>query len=333
MLKKSLSLILVYVLILAVGCTKAPQVEMSKTNIVCTTFAAFDWVRSITKGAADVEVSLLGGGQDLHSFQPGAKDIADIHNSKLTLCLGGQSDLWVKDVENNQGEVLAIFDVVGRENLIVPNHHHGDGHDHHDHEFDEHIWLSLKLAKESVVGICEKLCQGDPENEMLYRANTEEYCKALEDLDKRYQEAVESSKNRTVVFADRYPFAYMMRDYGIECYAAFDGCSADTDATFETVLELADAVKNNNKKTVAVLENSNEEIVRAINNALRGKELNYTPTDEVEQYFEIIDGIEGRTVLSAAMDSMQTMAKSDVENKSYVDIMEKNLDALKMALR
>lgn len=310
MLKKSLSLILVCVLILAVGCTKAPQVEMGKTNIVCTTFAAFDWVRSITKGAADVEVSLLGGGQDLHSFQPGAKDIADIHNSKLTLCLGGQSDLWVKDVENNQGEVLALFDVVGRENLIVPNHHHGDGHDHHDHEYDEHIWLSLKLAKESVVGICEKLCQVDPENEMLYRANTEEYCKALEDLDKRYQEAVESSENRTVVFADRYPFAYMMRDYGIECYAAFDGCSADTDATFETVLELADAVKKNNKKTVAVLENSNEEIVNAINNALGGAKVG-----------------------SAQMDSMQTMAKSDVENKSYVDIMEKNLDALKMALR
>ncbi len=310
MLKKSLSLMLICVLVFAVGCTNAPQVEAGKTNIVCTTFAAFDWARSITNGVADVRVSLLGGGQDLHSFQPGAKDIADIHNSKLTICLGGQSDLWVKDVENNQGEVLALFDVVGRENLIVPNHHHGDGHDHHDHEFDEHIWLSLKLAKECVVGICEKLCQVDPQNEQLYRANTTEYCKALEDLDKRYGEAVESSADKTVVFADRYSFAYMMQDYGIECYAAFDGCSADTDATFETVLKLADAVKSNNKKTVAVLENSNEEIVRAINNALGGAEVG-----------------------SAQMDSMQTMAKNDFENKSYIDIMEKNLGALKMALR
>ena len=310
MLKKSLSLILICVLIFAVGCTKAPQIDENKTSVVCTSFAAFDWVRNITRGVTSVGVSLLGGGQDLHSFQPGAKDIADIHNSKLVICLGGQSDLWVEDIENIEGKTLALFDVVGRENLIIPSHDHHEGHQHADHEFDEHIWLSLNIANACVEGICEKLCSIDPGNDDIYRANTKNYCKKLEDLDEKYQKAVDSSESKTVVFADRYPFAYMMQDYEIECFAAFDGCSADTDATFETVLELADAVKSHDKNTVAVLESSNDEIVRAIRNALNGAEVN-----------------------SAQMNSMQTMLKEETSMQSYIDIMEKNLESLKMALR
>lgn len=309
MLKKSLTLMFVCVLVIAVGCTKVPQVETGKTNIVCTTFAAFDWVRNIARGVEGVKASLLGGGQDLHSFQPGAKDIADIHGAALVICLGGQSDLWVEDIENIQGKTLALFDVVGREKLIIPNHHHHEGHEHHDHEFDEHIWLSLKMAKVCAEGICEKLCELDPENKEIYRVNTAEYCKKIDDLDERYAKVVENSAGRTVIFADRYPFAYMMQDYGMECFAAFDGCSADTDATFETVLELADAVMSNNKNTVATLESGNGQIPTAINNALSGAEVG-----------------------SAPMDSMQAMSKQDAEKESYIDIMEKNLESLKMAL-
>ena len=309
MLKKSLSLILICVLIFAVGCTKAPQIDENKTDIVCTNFATFDWVRNITRGVEGMDVSLLGGGQDLHSFQPGAKDIADIHNSKMVICLGGQSDLWIEDVEKNGEKTLALFDAVGRENLIIPNHDHHEGHHHSDQEFDEHIWLSLKMAKVCVEEICEKLCSIDPDNEEIYRANTESYCKELDALDIKYTEAVEDSESRTVVFADRYPFAYMMRDYDIECFAAFDGCSADTDATFETVLELAGAVKKYNKKSVATLEGTNSQIVIAINNALGDAVVN-----------------------SAQMNSMQTMLKQNAEKESYIDIMEKNLESLKMAL-
>ena len=310
MLKKSLSLLLICVLIFAVGCIKSPQIDENKENIICTNFAIFDWVRNITRGVGSVDISLLGGGQDLHSFQPGAKDIADIHNSKLVICLGGQSDLWIEDMEKNNEKTLVLFDVVGRENLIIPNHDHQEGHHHSDQEFDEHIWLSLKMANACVWGICENLCEIDPENESIYRANAESYCKELDELDIKYTEAVENSESRTVIFADRYPFAYMMQDYGIECYAAFEGCSADTDATFETVLDLAAAVESYGKKTVAVLEGENSQIVMAINNALEDAEVN-----------------------SAQMNSMQTMSKEDTVTGSYIDIMEKNLESLKMTLR
>lgn len=200
-------------------------------------------------------------------------------------------------------------------------HGHGDAeeadaHEAHEHgdaeepEHDEHVWLSLKNAKTVVDAMAGELAKIDAEHADAYAANAKAYDAKLVELDGKFDKAVKSGAKDTVVFADRFPFRYLVDDYGLNYYAAFVGCSAETEASFETVAFLAKKVDELGLSSVFTIENSDQEIAKTV-----------------------IENTEGKNQQILVMDSLQSVKDSDVEaGKTYLSAMEENLDVLTKGL-
>ena len=347
-MKKLLSLILILSLALGLltGCWTASAKEADTTpklHIVTTIFPIYDWVMNVLgEQAASAEVTmLLDNGVDLHSYQPTADDIIRIFACDLFLYTGGESDEWVADAlqeaTNKNMVVINLMEVLGdsvKEEEIVEGMEHDHGHeeDHdseeeqeheenHDHEedhghehveteYDEHVWLSLKNAAVLCRAIADALGQIDGENTALYAANADAYIDKLNALDAQYQETVDAAAHHTLLFGDRFPFRYLMDDYALDYYAAFAGCSAETEASFETIIFLAGKLDELGLPAVVQIESADGSIARTI-----------------------VENTQSKDQQILRMDSIQsTTAKDVADGASYLSIMEKNLDVLKAAL-
>ena len=216
-------------------------------NIVCTTFPQYDWTKNLIVGMEDqYEVKLLlNQGTDMHSYQPTAEDVVVISECDLLIYGGGESEEWVldaiKESDNNEMRTLCLMEAA-HENVkeeVVVEGMQSNGEEEEEESAtiggDEHIWLSLKNAKLLVTAIEEEIVQLDPKNRNLYDNNLESYVNQLDELDKEYEEAVANATYKTVLFGDRFPFLYLMEDYGLSYYAAFSGCSAETEASFDNI--------------------------------------------------------------------------------------------------
>lgn len=317
------------------GCGKQNDTNQTdKLIIVTTIFPEYDWVREILGEKADnAEITmLLDNGVDLHSYQPTADDIVKISDCDLFIYVGGESDEWVEDALRNAAnrnmKVINLLEVLGdsvkteeivegmqeeeHEHEDVEEHEHEDAEEHeHEEEADEHVWLSLKNAKMLVRVISKALQELDPDNKDIYAANADAYVKKLSALDTEYQAAVDAASNKTILFGDRFPFRYLVDDYGLRYYAAFVGCSAETEAGFETISFLAKRVDELKLPCVLTIEGAQHKIAETVVRNTTAK---------------------NQRVLT--MDSMQSTTSKDVKNgTTYLSVMEKNLSVLKEALR
>lgn len=321
-MKKILALLLALWIPAAVLSGCAPQDDSAasnKLNIVTTIFPAYDWVREILGDETDrAEITmLLDSGVDLHSYQPTVDDIVKISDCDLFLYVGGESDGWVddalKNAPNKERKVIRLLDVLG-DSAKAEETVEGMQEEEHDHEeeaeYDEHIWLSLKNAQVLVAAISEALQETDPARKDTYAANAAAYAEKLSALDGEYRAAVDSGKYKTLLFGDRFPFRYLADDYGLDYYAAFPGCSAETEASFETVSFLAGKMEALGLPCVLTIEGTQHKIAETIvqNTAQKNQQI-------------------------LTMDSMQAVTANDAASGvSYLSIMEKNLSVLKKAL-
>ena len=321
-MKKILALLLALWIPAAVFSGCAPQDDSAasnKLNIVTTIFPAYDWVREILGAETDrAEITtLLDSGVDLHSYQPTVDDIVKISDCDLFLYVGGESDGWVddalKNAPNKERKVIRLLDVLG-DSAKAEETVEGMQEEEHDHEeeaeYDEHIWLSLKNAQVLVAAISEALQESDPARKDTYAANAAAYVEKLSALDGEYRAAVDSGKYKTLLFGDRFPFRYLADDYGLDYYAAFPGCSAETEASFETVSFLAGKMDALGLPCVLTIESTQHKIAETIvqNTAQKNQQI-------------------------LTMDSMQAVTANDAASGvSYLSIMEKNLSVLKKAL-
>ena len=291
-----------------------------KISIVTTIFPEYDWVKNILgDNAENAELTLLlDNGVDLHSYQPTAEDILKISGCDMFVYVGGESDEWVEDVlesaENKDMEVIDLLEVVGdelkeeevKEGMQAEEEHeeeHEEGEE--ETEYDEHVWLSVKNAKVICEKIADELGALDPKNAESYKSNYEAYAQKLDALDKDFTELAENTQNKTLVFGDRFPFRYFVDDYGFDYYAAFVGCSAETEASFETVVFLARKMDELSSDTIYTIENSDRKIAQAVINSSQNKE---------------------RSI--AVLDSMQSAG----EDQDYISIMRSNYEVLKNTL-
>ncbi len=336
-MKKITALLLALFMLVGVlaGCGKQNDTNQTdKLSIVTTIFPEYDWVREILGDKADnAEITmLLDNGVDLHSYQPTADDIVKISDCDLFIYVGGESDEWVEDALRNAAnrnmKVINLLEVLGdsvkteeivegmqeeeHEHEDVEEHEHEDAEEHeHEEEADEHVWLSLKNAKMLVRVISKALQELDPDSKDIYAANADAYVKKLSALDAEYQAAVDAASNKTILFGDRFPFRYLVDDYGLRYYAAFVGCSAETEAGFETISFLAKRVDEWKLPCVLTIEGAQHKIAETVVRNTTAK---------------------NQRVLT--MDSMQSTTSKDVKNgTTYLSVMEKNLSVLKEALR
>ena len=309
------------------GSSSASGSGSKKLSIVTTIFPEYDWVRNIVGDREkDVDLTMLiDNGVDLHSYQPSTDDIVKISKCDVFIYVGGESDEWVEDAlkqaANKEMIVIDLLDVLGGK-VKTEEHKEGMEHDHDDHdesdhehedeeEKDEHVWLSLKNASALCEHICDKICEKDSAGKDTYKSNTKAYIEKLEKLDKQYKEAVDAAGNKTLVFADRFPFRYLTDDYGLDYFAAFAGCSAESEASFETVVFLAKKVDELGLKSIVQIEGSKGDIAKTVKDNTKSKDQ------------QII-----------TLDSLQSVTKKDVDGGlTYLGEMEKNLGVIKDALK
>lgn len=236
-------------------------------NIIAAVYPYYDFLTHITDGAKNVDLSLLlSGNADMHSYQPDADDIISLKDADFTLYTGGASDVWVADaLKEAKGSSLCAAEVVSalKEETVEgmqtePHDHEGDG------EIDEHVWLSVRNASRICRAACDMLCSLNAENADIYKANTEKYIGELTALDGLFEDEISRANGRTLIFAGRFPFRYLVEDYGLVYYAAFPGCSAETDASFATVTFLSQKVKELNAPCVAIIDSDGDETADSI---------------------------------------------------------------------
>lgn len=299
------------------GCSTEKTSDDGTLKIVAAGFAEYDWVKEILgEKADDAELTyLLENGVDMHSFQPSVNDIMKISQCDMFIYTGGESDQWaqdaIKEADNKNLIAVSLIDVLGDS---VKTEEIAEGMEseeaEEEPETDEHVWLSLKNAETLCSYITEKLSEIDSENAEIYRENNKAYLEKLSELDRKYQETVNSSKRGVLLFADRFPFRYLTDDYGLEYYAAFPGCSAETQASFETVTFLAGKINKLKLPAVITIDGSDNKIAETVIN------------ESAEKNQEIL-----------TMDSMQSINMEDIENGAdYLSVMEKNLETIKKAL-
>lgn len=311
---KKVILALLMVLLLT-GCSPTAATESDKPTIVCTGFSQYDWVLNILGEESDNwnVIRLNERGADMHSYQPSAKDMARIIKADLVIYTGGLSEEWIVEVieenENFQGKAYCLLekghalDEVTTEGIFSKGHNH-EHHDDHDDacELDEHIWLSLHNAKDFCSDLSVILGELDVANAAVYASNAKTYVSKLDALEQKYENALSATKNHTLIFADRFPFRYLAEDFGLEYYAAFPGCSAETEASFDTIIFLAEELKEHKLPALLITESSQDKVAKTIIKT---------------------SGLESTEILR--LNSLQSVTDTET---TYIGAMEENLKVL-----
>ena len=314
------------------------KADDGKLQIVATLFPYYDFARAIVGDRADVTL-LLSPGREAHSFEPTPLDAVTISESDVFLYNGGEREYWVDSMLGAAGENIAVIarmmdyvDALDEEYVEGMqgadghdhDHEHGshddhDDHDDHDHdheedehdsdevEYDEHIWTSPKNAVVLCRAVCDAICRADAENAAFYRANCENYCAQLEDLDARFAALCESAPRRLLIFADRFPMLYFCREFGLDYRAAFHGCSGDTEPSLATIKFLIDKVEDENIPVVYTIDFGTKKVAAVVSECTGAA---------IETLY-----------------SMQTVSRADFDaGETYLTLMERNFEALRKGL-
>lgn len=323
-MKRLFSLLSALVLAVSLaGCAARPAPEDDgRLRIVTTLFPYYDFARAVAGDRADVTL-LLSPGREAHSFEPTPLDAVTISRADVFIYNGGEGEVWVDDmldsVGENIGSVLRMMDFVSaREEEFSAGMQDAEAHDHdehgeHDHadsdeiEYDEHIWTSPANAIVLCRAVAETLCAADTENADFYRANCEDYCAQLSALDADFRALREGAARDLLVFADRFPFLYFCKEYGLNYRAAFHGCSSDTEPSLATLKYLIDKVNEEHIPVVYTVDLNSQKIAEAVSECTGAR---------IERLW-----------------SMQTVSRADFDaGETYITLMERNYEALKGGL-
>jgi zinc transport system substrate-binding protein len=311
--------------------------ENKKISVVATIFPQYDFVRQIAGENVELKM-LLKPGEETHSYEPTPQDIIAIQNSDLFIYVGGENDAWVEDIlesmPDNGRKTLKLVDCVdtveeehvegmkeerGHDHDEDDAEHEEDEEEHEDHEehgqkdthsvheIDEHVWTSPVNAIKIVEQIKEELCEIDSKNASAYEENAEAYVSQLKKLNQEFQDVVDHSKRKLMIFGDRFPFRYFAEAYDLDYYAAFSGCASDTEPSAATMAFLINKVQDEKINTILKMELSNENIAKAIAEATNA---------DVKEFY-----------------SCHNLTAEQFENgETYLSLMEKNVETLREVL-
>lgn len=313
-MKKVIAVLLAVIIALCTmsGCANTVHKD-GKINIVTTVFPIFDWARELTENVDNVEVTyLLNSGVDMHSYQPSVDDIVSVSTADMVIYVGGESDEWIDDAlreaVNKDIVTVNLIDLLGEsakaEETVEGMQDGGDD------GIDEHVWLSISNTEKCVTAISASLSSIDPENSEKYSKSATDYLKKLDALRDKFSKAIDRAKYDTVVFADRFPFRYLFDDFGLKYFAAFSGCSAETEANFDTIMFLANKLDELGIGSIVQTETADGSIAKTIREATMSK---------------------SQKILT--LNSMQSVSHYDLTNgTTYLSIMKDNLNVLNNAL-
>jgi zinc transport system substrate-binding protein len=306
---------LIFLFLSVVGCRQVRPVRIEgKINVTSVIFPSYDFVRAIAGDRVNL-VMLLPPGTESHSFEPRPLDIITINESDIFIYPGGENSKWVDRILESLGDstgkmkILKLMDMVEVVEEEIVEGMEDDDHEEEDHSpvFDEHVWTSPRNAKVIVASITEALCTQDSGNAEFYRQNAADYLARLDELDASFRAVVYDAKRKTIIFGDRFPFRYLADAYGLSYFAAFPGCSTDTEPSASTVAFLINKVRSEQVPVVFHIELSNEKMADTISEAAGVKKL--------------------------LLHSCHNVTRRDFENgANYLDIQRANVENLREAL-
>ena len=328
--KRILTFLCACAMIFSLSACASVRSDNGDISIVCTAFPQYDWLRSVIGESEGFSLTLLvDNGSDLHSYQPTVADRAEIAECDILVTIGGESDNWAEKMlgDSEKTHLVRLFDVphinlkeVSEEGIVSEHTHEHDDDEHHDHDhehehdhdhgaYDEHIWLSIQNARACVEYFKELLIELSPSNADKLSKNTDEYTAELSALALEYEDLAHKEQKR-LIFADRFPFAYLTDEFGIEYCAAFSGCSTENNADFSTITRLSERVREWNVNKIFVTETSDGRLANGVIAAAK------------------VDGAEVLT-----LDSMQSLTRARIASgEDYLSIMRSNLGVLQKAL-
>lgn len=317
-MKKITKLLLIFVvsifgIVSLTGCNKK-QENQDKLTIVSTNFPGYDFARAITKDNTNIKVKmLLKPGAESHTFEPTPEDIKTIKNSSLFIYVGGDSDEWVDDILNDidtdKTKVIKLIDLVDAKEEVTTEGMESDEEEESEEEaeLDEHVWTSPKNAIEIINKLKKEIVKMDSDEKSNLEGNANSYVNELNDLDTEFKSIVKNAKRKEIIVGDRFPLRYFADEYGLTYYAAFPGCSEQTEASAKTFSFLANKVKEDKIPVVLKIELSSGNIANTIAKETNTKVLEFNSAHNISQ--------------------------SDFDaGTTYVDIMKKNAEVLKEAL-
>lgn len=309
------------------GCTSEKTKSNGKISVVTTCFPPYDFARAVTGDTADITM-LLSTGAEAHSYEPTPRDIAEIQNCDVFICIGGEDEVWVDSIleaiDNDSMTVIRLFDYAEllEEEAVAGASPDGHDHHHHDHDHEDehehdgevnenhadgHIWTSPENAIRCVQAIEDAFCEKYSDNSEFYHSNSEEYIRQLEQLDSDFQKITENADENVIIVGDRFPFRYLAHEYDLEYFAAFSGCSSESEPSVYTMAFLIDEILEHNADTIFYLEFSTKKLAEKLCDATGAKML--------------------------PLNSCHNVSKEDFNNGvTYIDLMYENLENLKEAL-
>lgn len=302
-MKKLFSLLMCGILMLCfTSCTTENNLKNQKLQIVTTIFPLYDFARQVGGEKADVTL-LLPSGAEVHSYEPSPQDVIKIKESDLFIHLGMGADPWTEALINsndtkpkNELSAMEYADLLGEEH----------SHDHSSQMalYDQHIWTSIENAEEIAEAIKDALCRIDAKNAQYYEKRAEAYEDKLSRLDEKFEELTENHQGSTLVFADRFAFRYFTEEYNLNHFAAFPGCSSESEPSARTVSQLIDMVKKEKIPVVFYTETSNQKLADTVCEETGAEKM--------------------------LLHSCHTVTKEQLEGGiTYTDLMEGNYEALK----
>ena len=284
-MKRFLAICIAFFIFLS-GCSAVK--DDGKLTITTTIFPQYDFVRQITKNVNVKLNMIISPGMEVHGFEATLKDVSMVQESDIFIYVGADDDEWVNDIEVQNTKMVPLSGIV---------------------EFteDDHPWTSPKNAIIITEALCNIICEKDPDNADTYRKNTTAYVNELKKLDKEIEETVKNGKTNMLVFAERFPFKYLAKDYNLEYCSAFDGCSTETDPSLKTINTLIETVKSENIPVVFTIEFSEATIIDRICEETGAQKL--------------------------LMHSCHSVTEQEFNNgETYLSLMKKNVENLKIAL-
>lgn len=281
------------------SCTQKAE-KTDKFNIVTTIFPQYDFARAIGADSAEYTMLIKPGGE-VHTYEPTPADIIKIKECDLFICVGGESESWlekiIKSTKIPENKILRIMDCVN--DKITEEEHD---------EYDEHVWTSPVNARIITKAIEEKMCELNEKDSEIYKSNFEAYDKKLKTLDEDFRNTVKNGKRNTILVADRFPLRYLTEEYGLKYYAAFPGCSEESEPSPAKIAFLIDKLKEEKLHVVFKVDFSNGKIAETVTENTDSKIL--------------------------TLNSCHTVSAKDFENNiTYLDLMRKNLDNIGEALK
>ena len=244
-------LLLLLPCLLLTACAAGAEDGQAPLRVVATDFPCYDLARQVLGGDGDLTL-LIRPGMDTHTYEPTPADAKAIYEADVLIYIGGTSDAWVEDMLQDAPGVTAVRMM----DSVVPLEEGHAGHGHEDISYDEHIWTSPVNMRAMLASVAEALCAAGPQDAEAYRANAEAYDAQLAALDQAFRSLVAGAARTELVFADRFPFLYFAREYGLSYVSAFSGCSEESQPSVQAVAKLIDAVEKDGVPVVYVIEMS-----------------------------------------------------------------------------